>query len=91
MFSIAYHKESKKLMMARYDSASSAGFTPQQHLDTHCDNNDLDANDFIAIEHPYDKKFQIIMGNHVFNETTRQIEADPNWVAPTLEPTESTV
>ena len=69
--------------MARFDTQSIHSLTAQQHLEQFCDDNELDVANFVAMEYPYNKKFQIVLGNHMFNETTQQIEADPNYIPPT--------
>jgi hypothetical protein len=83
MFSIAYHKTTKKLIMARRDTATVGEVPqPQEHLEQYCSDNDLNTQDYIALEYPFDKKLQVTFGNHVYNESTGKIEADPNYVPP---------
>jgi hypothetical protein len=88
MFFIYYKNSDKKIVFAKYDGYTGAegAASPQQQLVVHCEINDLNVNDFTAVELPFDKKFMLIQGNHVFNESTKQIETDPNWVAPTPDP-----
>jgi hypothetical protein len=83
MFTIAYFKNTKKIAWSRFDSSTLNDLlTPQQLLERYCDDNDLDVNDYIALELPWDKKLRIVIGNHVYNESAQKIEADPNYVPP---------
>ena len=85
MYSIAYNNVTKKLLFTRYDdSVGVAKPTAEFWLADYCQHNDLNPADYTAVDltDTYDKKLQVILGNHVFNETTGAIEADPNWVAP---------
>jgi hypothetical protein len=92
MFFIFYKKSDKKIVLTKYEAyaGKEGALTPQQQLQTHCLLNDLNADDFSAVELAYDRNFVFVVGNHVYNETTQQIEADPNYVAPTPEPAEPT-
>jgi hypothetical protein len=78
MFTIAYLKSSKKIVYARHDVGSQVAF--DFYFNQHCENNNLNVNDYVCIEHTYDKKLNVVLGNHIFNEATQQIEADPSYV-----------
>lgn len=83
MFSIAYLKNTKKIAWARVDSSSLNDLlTPQELLERYCEDNELNINEYIALELPHDKKLRIVIGNHIYNETTGKIEEDPNYVPP---------
>lgn len=83
MFSIGYHKVTKKIVRASFNiDPPSQALTPQARLVMDCDANDLDINDYVALELPWDKNLRIEFGNHIYNESTGKIEADPNYVAP---------
>jgi hypothetical protein len=85
MYSIAYNNITKKLLFTRYDdSVGVEKPTAEFWLADYCEHNDLNLADYTAVDLTaiYDKKLQVILGNHVFNESTGRIEADPNWVAP---------
>lgn len=85
MFSIAYNKITKKILLARNDTCSSAAesLTPQQHLEIHCKANNLELADYIALELPAADNLKITFnGRQIYNESTGKIEEDPNWVAP---------
>jgi hypothetical protein len=93
MFTIFYLKSSKKITYAyKNDSVGVLIPTPQQQLAVHCDNNNLNVDDFVAIEHPWNRNLILVHGNHIYNEATQQIETDPNYVPPVepapVEPTE---
>lgn len=69
--------------MARRDNSTNVvALTPQQHLEQYCLDNDLNSQNYTALEYPWDAKLQVIFGNHVYNESAQKIEADPNYVAP---------
>jgi hypothetical protein len=85
MYSIAYNNVTKKLLFTRYDdSVGVEKPTAEFWLADYCVHNNLNPADYTAVDltDTYDKTLQVILGNHVFNETTGAIEADPNWVAP---------
>ena len=70
--------------MARNDTTTVGQVPqPQEQLEQYCSDNDLNPADYIALELPFDKKLQVIFGNHVYNESTGIIEEDPNYVPPT--------
>jgi hypothetical protein len=85
MFSIAYNKITKKILLARNDKCSSAAesLTPQQQLEIHCEANNLEPADYIALELPAAENLKITFnGKQIYNESTGKVEEDPNWVAP---------
>jgi len=88
MFFIFYKNSDKKIILCKHDAydGANAAMTPQQQLEIHCLINNLNVDDLSAVELAYDRNFVFVVGNHVYNETTKQIEADPNYVAPTPDP-----
>ena len=90
MFTIAYSKSTKKIVYARHDQGPQVAH--DFYFNQLCENNNLNVDDYVCIEHTYDKKLNVVLGNHVFNEATGQIEADPSYVPPVdpipAEPTE---
>ena len=92
MFFIFYKKSDKKIVLTKNEAyaGKDGALTPHQQLEIHCLLNNLNANDFAAVELEYDRNFVFVVGNHVYNETTKQIEADPNYVAPTPDPAQGT-
>jgi hypothetical protein len=90
MYSIAYNNVTKKLLFTRRDdSVGVEKPTAEFWLADYCVNNNLNPADYTAVDltATYDKSLQVILGNHVFNEATGAIEADPDWVAPPPPPT----
>ena len=87
MFTIAYNKNTKKLIMAHFDNAQGMEKpSPQDRLNLHCEGNNLNVNDYVALEVPYDKNLILILGNHMYNELNNSIVADPNYAPPKIEP-----
>jgi hypothetical protein len=85
MYSIAYNNVTKKLLFTRYDDSIGVEKpTAEFWLADYCENNNLNPADYTAVDltDTYNKNQQVILGNHVYNESTGAIEADPNWVAP---------
>ena len=77
MYTIAYYKTSKKIMFARNDQST----TPVAfdfYFKDFCKQNKLNENDYTVTEHTY--SIDVVLGNHIFNEATQQIEADPSYV-----------
>jgi hypothetical protein len=83
MHTIAYKNSDKKILFVRLDNGTAGSIsTPQEWLVNYCEANNLSVSDYTAVGTAYDKKMQIIIGNHVYNEATGQIEADPSYVPP---------
>jgi hypothetical protein len=92
MFSVIIIKATNKILFAHQDG--SVGMNkplPQERLEQYCEDNGLDANDYLAIEYVWDLKNPINISKHIYNPANGQIEVDPNWVKPTpIAPTEPT-
>jgi hypothetical protein len=83
MFSFAYNKQTKFILYWRYDDVVNVEkLTAQQHLSVYCNNNNLDANNYTAIELPWNPKAQYVIGRDKFDESENRIYADTDWVAP---------
>ena len=96
IFAIVYEKTSKKIVVARVETYTTEtnAISAQGHLLQYCDVNNLNTDDFSAVELPYTRGQEFQLGKHIYNESTGQIEVDPSYVAPTpippppVEPTE---
>jgi hypothetical protein len=84
MFKIIYLKSSKKIQSVHYDQTT---LDEKMSLDTYllgfC--NEIppkNPNDYVAVVGTFDPALRLIVGNHVYNEATGQIEADPSYVEP---------
>ena len=86
MYTIAYSKNSKKIILSHYDETTGTPPDPHIRLADHCKLNGLNVNDYVAMVYPYDETFKVVFGKHVFNEATQQIDEDPNYVEPTPPP-----
>jgi len=87
MFVIVYHKTTKKLIHHRHDMNVPQTLTAQYWFDVFLSDNEVGDENYAFAEVPFTKALNdIVIGNHVFNETTGQVEADPNYVAPTPDP-----
>jgi hypothetical protein len=89
MFVIVYHKTTKKLVHYRHDMNVPQTHTAQYWFDVFLSDNEVGDENYTFTEVPFTKALNAInIGNHVFNETTGQVEADPSYVPPTpVEPT----
>ena len=93
MFSLIISKATNKIVKAHMNGSLGMAIpTPQEELEIHCNDNDLDPNDYFAIEYTWDLKNPISLGKHIYNPTTGMVELDPNYVppAPSPAPTEPT-
>ena len=93
MFVVMYDKSSKKIVEFRHDLSSPQVFTAQYYFDQYLKNNKVSSESHAFAEIPYVETYgAIVIGNHVFNESTKTVEADPNYVPPVdpipSEPTE---
>jgi hypothetical protein len=83
MFVVMYDKSSKKLAGFRRDLSSPQVCTAQYFFDRFLENNRLSSENYTFAEIPYlDAHAAIAIGNHVFNESTQTVEADPSYVPP---------
>lgn len=89
MFVVMYHKTTKKIAQYRHDFSKVSPHTAQEYFDLFLLDNEFGDENYTFAELPITKSLNIItIGNHIYNESTQQIEADPNYVAPALyEPT----
>lgn len=85
MFAIVYLKSTKKIVHYRHDYSVPETLTVEDCFNQFIRDNKLTKDDHEVIEMEYDDNLQIIIGNHVFNEDTKQIEADKNYVEPVIE------
>jgi hypothetical protein len=98
MFIIVYHKTTKKLAYFHHDMSAPQVNTAQYWYNIFLKDNELGDENYSFAEVLVTKALNdIVIGNHVFNETTGQVEADPSYVPPpkptppapeTTEPTE---
>lgn len=93
MFVIVYHKITKKIVHYRHDMSVPQVQTAQYWFDQFLEDNEVGDENYTFAEVPHTKALNNIeIGNHVFNESTQQVEADPSYVRPTpATPTEPTV
>ena len=88
-----YDKSSKKIAEFRHDTSSPQVRTAQYYFDQFLVNRGVSSESHAFAEIPYVETYgAIVIGNHVFNESTQTVEADPNYVPPVdpipVEPTE---
>ena len=93
MFVVIYDNSTKKIMEYRHDLSAPQVRTAKYYFDQFLENNEAISDNYAFAEIPYAKKYaSIVIGNHVFNESTQTIEADPSYVPPVDPiPTEPTV
>jgi hypothetical protein len=83
MYTIIYHKISKKIIFTRNDVTIGDALPALNFiLENHCDLNNLNSADYLISESVYNKTLAVQIGNHVFNEATLKAEPDPNYVMP---------
>ena len=81
MFVAIYHKTTKKIVQYRHDMADPATHTAQEYFNMFLNDNEFGDENYTFAVLPITKSLNIItVGNHVYNEATGQIEADPNFV-----------
>jgi hypothetical protein len=87
MFVIIYHKTTKKLVSYRHDMSVPQVNTAQHWFDLFLADNEVGDENYTFAEVPFTKALNSIeIGNHVFNEATGKVEADPSYVAPVYVP-----
>jgi len=92
MFVIVYHKATKKLVHYRHDMNVPQIHTAQYWFDVFLADNEVGDENYAFAQVPFTKTLNdIVIGNHVYNEATSQIEADPTYVAPVFVPEPSPV
>lgn len=84
IFAIAYEKISKKLVIARVETYTTAtdAVSAQTYLNNHCSVNNLNISDFIALEMPYDRNREFAIGKHIYDEATGELRVSPDWDEP---------
>lgn len=83
MFIIVYHKTTKKLVHFRHDMCAPQVHTAQYWYNIFLTDNELSDENYSFAELPFTKALNaIVIGNHVYNEATQQVEADPSYVPP---------
>ncbi len=88
MFVIVYHKTTKKLVNYRHDMSVPQTLTAQYWFNVFLNDNEVSDENYAFAEVPFTKALNSIqIGDHIYNEATGQVEADPSYVAPTPEPT----
>jgi hypothetical protein len=78
MFTIAYSKRTKKIVYARHDQGPTVAV--DFYFKQHCEMNNIDTDDLVCIELPYDKKLNVVLGKYLYNPVTGSIEEDPTVV-----------
>lgn len=93
MFIIIYDKTTKKLVHFRHDMSVPQVHTAQYYFNMFLEDNEVGDENYAFAEVPFTKALNNIeIGNHVFNESTQQVEVDPSYVRPTpVTPAEPTV
>lgn len=83
MFLVMYDKSSKKIAQFRHDLSSPQTCTAQYYFDQFLKGNGVSSESHAFAEIPYVETYgAIAIGNHVFNESTQTVEADPSYVPP---------
>jgi len=83
MFVAIYHKITKKIVQYRHDTSKPVAHTAQEYFDMFLDDNEVGDESYTFAEVAFTKALNAIeIGNHVYNESTGQVEADPSYVAP---------
>ena len=78
-----YDKNSKKIAGFRRDLSSPQTRTAQYYFDDFLESRRVSRESHAFAEIPYlDAHAAIAIGNHVFNESTQTVEADPSYVPP---------
>lgn len=93
MFLVIYHKTTKKIVQHRHDMSVPLTHKAQDYFNFFLVDNEFREDDYTFAEVPFTKALNnIVIGNHIYNESSGQVEADPNYVAPTpVTPVEPTV
>jgi hypothetical protein len=81
MFYIIYDRATKHISECRNDMSTGAPTDTTVWLEQFAKNHGCNAADYRLVEIPY-REFQLIIGKHIYNPSSQQIEQDPNWVAP---------
>ena len=84
MFVVIYNKFDKKIAQYRHDMCVPQVCTAQHYFDLFLEDNEVGDENYTFAEVPFTKALNaIVIGNHIYNEATGQVEADPNYIEPT--------
>ena len=84
MFVLIYNKTTKKIAHFRHDVSTPQTHSAQYYFDLFLADNEVGDENYAFAEVPFTKALNSIeIGNHVYNESTQQVEADPSYVRPT--------
>ena len=87
MFLVVFHKSTKKLVHIRHDMSVPQVHTAQHWFNVFLADNETGDENYTFAEVQFTKALNdIVIGNHVYNEATQQVEADPSYVAPIYVP-----
>ena len=92
MFAIFYKKSTKHIVGCRTDQTTPSPQSAEYWFDVYLKDNKLFIEDFADltfVETAY-QNFGLETGKYMWNESTKQIEEDPNYVAPTPPAQEAT-
>jgi hypothetical protein len=81
MQTLIFNKSTKIILQSRVDNSTGEKMPKEQVLQTHCEDNNLDIQDFEIVEIPF-TKFNLEIGKQIYNKETNSIEINPNWIAP---------
>ena len=83
MFVVIYHKTTKKIVQYRHDMCLPEVHIAKHWFDLFLDDNEIGDENYTFAEVQFTKALNdIVIGNHVYNESTGKVEADPSYVAP---------
>lgn len=86
MFVIVYSKLTKKIVHYRIDYSVPQTLTAEQCFDIFIKDNKLSKEEYELFKIDDNYQLDIVIGNHIFNEDTKQIEEDKNYVQPVSKP-----
>lgn len=87
MFVIVYRKDTKKLVHFRHDMSVPQVCTAQDYFNLFLSDNQVGDENYTFVEIPFGPSLNdIVIGNHVYNEATGQVEADPSYIQPVPTP-----
>jgi hypothetical protein len=79
MQTLLIQKATNLIIQVRNDSSTCEKISIQEILNTFCENNDLNFDDYEVIEIPF-RKFEFISGKHIY--LNGEIAVDPTWLEP---------
>lgn len=87
MFVVIYNKSDKKIVQYRHDTSVPQVGTAQDYFDLFLVDNEVGDENYTFAEISFTKSLNdMVIGNHVYNEATGEVEADPSYVAPVYAP-----